>query len=127
MDELKGVDNSRFKSQIKELVGNGISFPAKTINILRGCVVYLYLKNKEAIYIGMSKRGMLRALDERHKGIEGYDEFVIYQAKTPEDAVKAEVIMIKALKPKLNIMHNGKAKWKRREKWFRLEPKVLPF
>ena len=92
-----------FKEKMGAVLGSGVSFPKDTISLLRGFVIYVYLKNNEPIYIGRSLRGILRAIDHRHtKALEEFDELIVFQTKDHEDSVKAEKLLIKEFKPYLN-------------------------
>ncbi len=99
-------DKSRdlFKDKIGPVLGSGVSFPKQTVSMLRGFVVYIYLKNDNPIYIGRSGKGILRAMDECHDvAMEEFDELVVFQTKDHPDSVKVEKLLIKTFKPYLNI------------------------
>ena len=97
-----------FKQTVKDLLGNGISFPVDIIDILKSNCIYIYLNNNDALYIGKSQNGILRALDKRHskKVIKECDELVIYKAKDYDSMMKAERLLIRNLNPKYNLHYN---------------------
>ncbi len=93
-----------FKEKLLSLLNEGISFKRETIDLLRGYIVYIFLKQRKPIYIGMSSRGILRTLDHRNKKIlESFDQVWIYRANDLQAAKDAERILIATLNPKYNL------------------------
>jgi hypothetical protein len=98
-----------FKENLKKhLTGKIIGFKPNETKLLVSPCVYLFLWGGKVIYIGMSKRGILRALGKhKHQKDLNKHELIVCQAKSASDAKAIELIMIQKLKPKTNIAGNG--------------------
>jgi len=82
----------------------GFSFKgADALALLRPCV-YLWLRNQEVFYIGMSKGGAARPFSPRHKTlkIESDDEVWIWPLTSIEQAEETERVLIEAFSPVFN-------------------------
>ena len=107
------LDRIFFEQKIRQMLDDGIGFSFKTVNLLLRSVIYIYLKDQKIIYVGRSKRGILRAVDPRHSQImRNYDRLLVYPIKNEDDAEVIEAVLIKAFKPKYNKTLN-------RPKWFK--------
>lgn len=98
-----------FKEKLLSLLNEGISFKRETIDLLKGYVVYIFLKRGKPIYIGMSQKGILRALERDQTSkknpeiLRSFDKLWIYRANDLRAAKEAEKILITTLNPKYNL------------------------
>lgn len=84
---------------------------ANLANLLSPCV-YVYLRENEALYVGMSKQGLLRALSFKENKYwmdlpKEADELLVFPVDDEKTAREAERMFIQELQPKYNII--GKA------------------
>jgi len=111
LEELEAREE--FRKKIKEEIKNVFKyrefrFGKRSLkNFISPCV-YIYLSSNEALYIGMSKVGLQRALTPKRGNIltdqlfEEADELIIYPVDTEIEAKKAEKLLIQELLPRYN-------------------------
>ena len=107
-DVISPTHRELFKDKITEWVKGGVSFGRSTAELLRGPCVYLFLKENEPLYIGMSEYGLSRVFSTHHNKyfsevLSEYDEVLIYQVKDAKAARDTEALMISSLRPRANI------------------------
>jgi len=89
----------------REAKGTVFTLTGHQIQILRGPLVYLWSRNSEALYVGMSSQGLLRPLDPRHHRLQSIligDSLQIIRCIDSEGARALEANLIEQLKPLLN-------------------------
>ena len=97
-----------FLSKLRKYVPNqqGIRFDGKDFRLLLGPVVYVFLWQGQAIYIGMSKRGLSRATAGRHIQAQDErqecDEVWVYPTESTSAARQLERLLIASLNPSQN-------------------------
>ena len=102
---LVGTRTALF-DRLHSLLGrtNGFSFKGSDALALQKPCVYLWLRNNEVLYVGMSKGGAERPFSPRHKTlkIEPDDEVWVWPVQSIEEAEETEKALISAFSPALN-------------------------
>lgn len=84
----------------------GQKFKGSDFRDLRKPGVYLFMRGKEALYVGMAKR-LLGRVGSFHSqaqlAIEDCDEVLLYPCVSVKAAQELEIILIGRLRPKYNI------------------------
>ena len=87
------------------LADDGVCFKAEVFNKLCGPIVYLFLNEGVATYVGMSRRGIERPAFSQHaKKAQraACDEVMVFPCKSASDAAKLERLLIGSLRPPEN-------------------------
>lgn len=103
------MGESRDVARMSEIVGAQPSFMWSSIDFsaLRSPIVYAWLRDGRARYIGMSLRGAQRPLDHGHDhiltdSVRDGDSFCLWSPTSEGAAVEAEERAISELKPLMN-------------------------
>ncbi len=101
IDKLRDMLKTELTGLIKD---DGFCFKREDFDKLRQPSVYIALKDGVALYVGMSRRGIVRPTSH-HKQLNDidYDEIHLYPVTTPGAALRLERLLIEALKPSYNI------------------------
>ena len=73
--------------------------------LLASPIVYAWFRGREALYVGMSRYGLLRCLDPKHgalRDMQADDELRVWTMPSIEEAVRREEELICELRPTLN-------------------------
>jgi hypothetical protein len=91
-----------------ETLGNaGLTFTGNEFLRLRTPIVYAWIRNGTVLYIGMSRRGLSRAIGQ-HEVLTIFqetDQLLVWSCASDDDAIAKERAMILAVKPVYNNIH----------------------
>ena len=85
--------------------GGGIEFAGVDVLRLRGPVVYMVSRGEQVMYVGMSRRGLVRPFQGTHRSLSKMNEddrLQVWPMVSVEAAQELEGLLIGALRPAWN-------------------------
>ncbi len=104
---LLAKDSSReIPRKIQRIIGDpDFILPGFDVVRQRAPIVYAWARGREILYVGRSRLGVARFLSENHHKVQDVrpsDVIMAWVFRTPEEAERAEGVLVDALAPRLN-------------------------